>query len=33
VPDVDIGTALTSQQCHMPDIGTQHPLNLYGFMQ
>ena len=22
VPDVDIGIALTSQQCHMPDIGT-----------
>ena len=22
VLDVDIGTALTSQQCHMPDIGT-----------
>ena len=22
VPDIDIGTALTSQQYHMPDIGT-----------
>jgi len=31
VPDVDIGIALTSQQCHMPDIGTLVPFELIWF--
>jgi len=29
VPDVDIGTALTSQQYHMPDIGTPASFELF----
>jgi len=28
VPDIDIGIALTSWQCHMSDIGTLAPFEL-----